>query len=276
LRDPLCLFSAWIDLPYPDSFSVNGPELPLRARRSIGKAGYAESGTQPARREDELWDSRKYAPGDDARKINWKQYGHLGDLFTRIGDHLPPPRNQVWVMFDPRLPDCAGKAREAAIESVEYLLQKAQSSCLELFRRGAALSLQTPGREPILVSANVDEAGPGEARVLDFFTQIEIGNLEPSSQSQRYPSSENWLIFSFPSDACAEMLGALLRNSAPGASTLMYPELKECPPMAKLWGLIIDQKRAWPQPRSLAALVWAQEVNLVSANASGRAEAIDV
>lgn len=45
------------------------------------------------KRNDELYDTRPYIPGDDTRKINWKLYAHTEELSVKQGDFLPPPKN---------------------------------------------------------------------------------------------------------------------------------------------------------------------------------------
>ncbi len=45
------------------------------------------------RRNDELYDTRPYFPGDDTRKINWKLYAHTQELNIRQGDFSPPPED---------------------------------------------------------------------------------------------------------------------------------------------------------------------------------------
>ena len=51
-------------------------------------------------RTEELTESRRYLPGDDPRRINWKVYGHSGELFIRDGDPEPPPRSRYAVLVD--------------------------------------------------------------------------------------------------------------------------------------------------------------------------------
>jgi uncharacterized protein (DUF58 family) len=51
-------------------------------------------------RTDELTESRRYLPGDDPRRINWKLYGHSGELFVREGEPEPPPRSRYAVVVD--------------------------------------------------------------------------------------------------------------------------------------------------------------------------------
>ena len=57
-------------------------------------------------RADNLIEQRPYIPGDDPRRINWKLYGHLGDLFVREEDREPPPRTRLVLLV-------SGEADEA-------------------------------------------------------------------------------------------------------------------------------------------------------------------
>ncbi len=64
-----------------------------------------EGGQEPSRqrrrvRSDELLETRKYFPGDDPRRINWKLYAHLGQVFLRIGEESPPPRSRSILILD--------------------------------------------------------------------------------------------------------------------------------------------------------------------------------
>ncbi|MFP4364059.1 MAG: DUF58 domain-containing protein [Spirochaetia bacterium] len=53
-------------------------------------------------RNDELYEVRKYFPGDDIRRINWKLFAHVGELFLRIGEEDPPPEAKVLCVLDLR------------------------------------------------------------------------------------------------------------------------------------------------------------------------------
>ncbi|MFW5785750.1 MAG: DUF58 domain-containing protein [bacterium] len=44
------------------------------------------------RRTDELLETRRYVPGDDIRRVNWKMYARWGELLVRIGEEAPPPQ----------------------------------------------------------------------------------------------------------------------------------------------------------------------------------------
>ena len=50
-------------------------------------------------RSDELLEVRKYYPGDDARRINWKMFASSGQLFLRIGEETPPPTGEITVVL---------------------------------------------------------------------------------------------------------------------------------------------------------------------------------
>jgi hypothetical protein len=51
-------------------------------------------------RSDNLVDHRPYMPGDDPRRINWKLYGHAGDLFVREEEREPPPQGKLTLLLD--------------------------------------------------------------------------------------------------------------------------------------------------------------------------------
>jgi len=70
--------------------------LPVNARSG-------ESSRQPEVtliRTDNLIDHRPYVPGDDPRRINWKLYGHGGELFVREGEREPPPHSNIVILID--------------------------------------------------------------------------------------------------------------------------------------------------------------------------------
>ncbi|MCL2191633.1 MAG: DUF58 domain-containing protein [Treponema sp.] len=51
-------------------------------------------------RSDILIDHRPYVPGDDPRRINWKLYGHGGNLIVREGEREPPPHANLTILVD--------------------------------------------------------------------------------------------------------------------------------------------------------------------------------
>lgn len=49
---------------------------------------------------DDLTEQRQYVPGDDPRRINWKLYGHSGELFVREGEKRSEPLPEIAVVID--------------------------------------------------------------------------------------------------------------------------------------------------------------------------------
>lgn len=72
---------------------------------ALSPGGDRISPTPRLSRSDEFYDSRRYVPGDDPRRLNWKQYGHYGELYLRIGEPVPPPRSLVVVLLDTERPE---------------------------------------------------------------------------------------------------------------------------------------------------------------------------
>lgn len=135
----------FIMAPEPRSFGLHPPS---------GGGGQEKSSPESFRRSDELLDSRKYNPGDDARRINWKQFGHSGELFLRVGEREPPPKARYLIVVDPAMP--AGIPRSAAKAYVEGLVALAAGCALDLAARGARISIAAPGRSSL---EDGDESG---------------------------------------------------------------------------------------------------------------------
>jgi hypothetical protein len=84
-------------------------------------------------RTDNFTETRPYMPGDDPRRINWKLYSHVGDLFVREGGREPPPRSRVLIVVDCHA-DRSLYTEEEARRGVDMLCERA----LALARSGAA------------------------------------------------------------------------------------------------------------------------------------------
>ena len=89
-----------------------GEPVPFNA-----KGGEAERRGPPIERTDELVDHRPYVPGDDPRRINWKLYGHGGDLFIRQGEREPPPHSNLTILIDTQFDSLyTAKSAPAAVD----------------------------------------------------------------------------------------------------------------------------------------------------------------
>ncbi|MBN2545593.1 MAG: DUF58 domain-containing protein [Spirochaetes bacterium] len=49
----------------------------------------------------DFFENRKYYPGDDPRKINWKIFAHIKELHVREIEKIPPKTGQIYVIFAP-------------------------------------------------------------------------------------------------------------------------------------------------------------------------------
>lgn len=168
VRDVMGLVRWERSLGERDEFVVAPEPVGFGFRPPSGGGGPAEPNPESFRRSDELLDSRKYHPGDDARRINWKQYGHSGELFLRIGEREPPPKARYLVVVDPGLP--GGMPRAAASAYAEALIALAAGCVLELAGRGSRVSIAAPG---LSRSAEDDEDASGSlARLLAFLAEV--------------------------------------------------------------------------------------------------------
>ncbi|MDR3334438.1 MAG: DUF58 domain-containing protein [Treponema sp.] len=95
-------------------------------------------------RTDNLIDHRPYIPGDDPRRINWKLYGHAGDLFVREGEPEPPPHSRLLIMVDTQR-DPALYTTEAGRHGVDLLCKNALAAALEYRDRNMDITIGYTG-----------------------------------------------------------------------------------------------------------------------------------
>ena len=95
------------------------------------------------RRSEELLEARKYYPGDDVRRLNWKVFAHTGELFLRIGEEVPPPESRVLFILDTTESPSVPRALRA--DYLDSLVESCASVMALLVRRGLEVSLSRPG-----------------------------------------------------------------------------------------------------------------------------------
>jgi uncharacterized protein (DUF58 family) len=95
---------------YPALAAGASPQLPLFS------GGGERERRRRRLRSEELLEVRKYFPGDDIRRIHWKVYAHLDELFLRIGEETPPPRSRLLVLLD-----AAPSAAVPPVVAADYL-----------------------------------------------------------------------------------------------------------------------------------------------------------
>jgi hypothetical protein len=98
-------------------------------------------------RTDNLIEHRPYMPGDDPRRINWKLYGHLGDLFVREGEREPPPHSRITILVDAQA-DSFLFGQEAAQRAVDMLCGQALALAIACTNRGMEVRVGCLGENP--------------------------------------------------------------------------------------------------------------------------------
>lgn len=189
LRDCFGLFSTKGRLEIADEFSVF--PRPMRPEREMppGRGGPSRATRGIFRKSEDFLDARKYLPGDDIRRLHWKQYAHSGELFTRLGEPIPPPRMEYDLIV---LPDTSLRlGGEAARAYAEIIISLASGLVLDACQRSARLRLLAPGSVPY---APTDEAGPEAdfAAAQEYLARARLGQpmdfslflsgLKPSSR----------------------------------------------------------------------------------------------
>jgi uncharacterized protein (DUF58 family) len=95
------------------------------------------------RRSEELLEARKYYPGDDVHKLNWKVFAHMDELFLRIGEEVPPPESRFLFVLDttsnPLVPNVV------ASEYLDSMVQSCASMMVQLVGRGLEVTFSRPG-----------------------------------------------------------------------------------------------------------------------------------
>jgi uncharacterized protein (DUF58 family) len=141
-------------------------------------------------RTDNLVDHRPYIPGDDPRRINWKLYGHAGDLFVRKGE--PEPHAQLGILVDtqtdPRL-----YTPDAGRRGVDLLCENALAVILEYSGRGSVAAVGYTGGE------GLREGLPAElAAVLAYPAALPLAGPGELPSEGGDPGSRSLLILALP------------------------------------------------------------------------------
>jgi uncharacterized protein (DUF58 family) len=129
LRETLTVFPSLSPLPETAAFMEQAEESAVYAPRR--------------RRSEELLEARKYYPGDDVRRLNWKVFAHMNELFLRIGEEVPPPESRILFVLDctanPLVP------RAIAADYLDRLVESCASLLVSLLGRRIDVMLSLPG-----------------------------------------------------------------------------------------------------------------------------------
>jgi uncharacterized protein (DUF58 family) len=179
--------------PVPQAKAVRLLAMPKPAEQLIPvpiRSGGMEQRTEPNfQRTDNLIDHRPYVPGDDPRRINWKLYGHAGDLFVREGEPEPPPHSRLLIALDTQA-DPLLYTPEAGRRGVDLLCEHALALALEFGERGMDIAFCTIG------DADEREAPAGEGPE-QFLAYPAASPLGPAADKP-FPEDRGVLVLALP------------------------------------------------------------------------------
>jgi uncharacterized protein (DUF58 family) len=95
------------------------------------------------RRSEELLEARKYYPGDDVRRLNWKVFAHTDELFLRIGEEVPPPESRILFILD--LSPNRNVPPSSCADYLDSLVESCAAFMVALMGKGVDVMLSLPG-----------------------------------------------------------------------------------------------------------------------------------
>ncbi len=122
VRDILGFTANRLSVPMTGALAVHPTVTSEQSWRILAEGEAPSATTSRRRRSEELLEVRKYYPGDDARRLNWKVFAHSRELFLRVGEETPPPESRVLFVLDtsenPLIPrQLAGPYLDALVDS---------------------------------------------------------------------------------------------------------------------------------------------------------------
>jgi uncharacterized protein (DUF58 family) len=145
-HDVLGLTAHRLWFPRQDRLTVHPVLRPVRELLGlVEQTDESAVDSRRRRRSEELLEARKYYPGDDVRRLNWKVFAHLDELFLRIGEEVPPPESRILFVLDttsnPLVP------RTVAPDYLDELVQSCASVMAHLVGRGLEVTFSSPGQQ---------------------------------------------------------------------------------------------------------------------------------
>jgi uncharacterized protein (DUF58 family) len=89
-----------MSMPVAGTLTVHPAVTREQSWRILAEGEAPSLTTTRQRRSEELLEVRKYYPGDDARRLNWKVFAHSRELFLRVGEETPPPESRILFVID--------------------------------------------------------------------------------------------------------------------------------------------------------------------------------
>lgn len=119
--------------------------------RRLEEGGEATEFVKRRRLSEERLEVRKYYPGDDPRRLNWKVYAHLGELFFRVGEETQPPESRILVILDSNRP--GGVTLEFSADYLDSIVEACTALMQVLLLRGINIIFTAPGMSnPLVIS----------------------------------------------------------------------------------------------------------------------------
>jgi hypothetical protein len=146
-QDLLGFTSSCFSLPVEEYIKVY-PAIIKREELMMKISGEESTDTQKTKRtSDELLEVKKYYPGDDVRRLNWKVFAHTGELFVRKGEETPPPDSHLLFILDPTQSPLLDYL--PAPDYLDELIEVISSIMIMYCENGNPINLSIPGRKHV-------------------------------------------------------------------------------------------------------------------------------
>jgi hypothetical protein len=243
VKDYLGLTRSSITLPVKEQVKVY-PSLSPASRQPLKfeVTGVNIEYSPRKKTSDELLETRKYYPGDDVRRINWKTFARLRELFLRIGEDTTQPEAKLLCIIDPTRSPLVPAA--VCHDYLDLLVREAGSLLVSLIGQGIETWLMLPGYEKA-------KALTAEKRelLLDSLARI---RWQEHYRAMTLPPYKNLhaLVFSSPGSPGLEPLAAQLKKRGLKIS-LFFPTFQatQSPPSGLTVKDILFYKKSKKHPR---------------------------
>jgi len=225
IQDVLGFTANLLPVPLAESLAVFPSPSAEGPWRLLTEGDNPAASRSTRRRSEELLEVRKYYPGDDVRRLNWKVFAHSRELFLRIGEETPPPESRLLFVLDssenPLVP------RFLSDDYLDGLVDACASAMEALAAEGMSVLLCRPGSREC-------RAYSSEART-DLLTALADVWWADSGWRPALPSIHriHCVVFSTPGSPGLGPIMSQLRDRGWGASLF----LKEPPPVTGFAGM---------------------------------------
>jgi uncharacterized protein (DUF58 family) len=191
------------------------------------------------RRSEELLEARKYYPGDDVRRLNWKVFAHMNELFLRIGEEVPPPESRILFVLDctanPLVP------RAVAADYLDRLVEACATLIVSLLGRRIDVMFSLPGERACRSYTEESQAALLSALARAWWTDAAWNPELPGRRSLHVT------VFSSPGSPGLERIVSRVKSQGWSMSLLIKGLDEELPaPARRLKDFLFLPERAGP------------------------------